>query len=1303
MKPPDVAVTGHASAAGPLARRGEVRGTDTTPADLPDPELSDNARTVLARRYLKKNDAGDPIEEPRDLFWRVASVIAAQDGRYGASDDEVEVTARRFYRLMSEGVFEPNSPTLMNAGRPLGQLSACFVLPVPDSLDGIYETLRDMALIHQSGGGTGFGFSRLRPKGDVVKSTMGVASGPVSFMEVYDASTEAVKQGGTRRGANMGILRVDHPDVLDFIDCKADKRKITNFNISVGVTDAFMEAVRKGEDYPLINPRTGQVAGTLGAAEVFAKIIYGAWRNGEPGVYFIDEANRYNPVPHLGDYEATNPCVVGTTRLATDRGLLTMEELEREVMEIRVATDDRVPALRALATADALVGAEQTRARFGEIRRARRRHGITLRHAVPVFRTRENAPVFRLVTEHGYEITATANHRFYTPHGAVPLADLAPGDRILLQSGEGAWSTDRSLPAFEPEDRLAARGRRGEANLPTEWSAGLGQLLGWVVADGWVTKNLPEGRNVPTYSVGLLFGDEERELEPAFRERIRRWTGVRGTRTERPGRVQLIYRSGLYYFLRSLGLVTEDGKSNRVPEAIWKAPRDAVVGFLQAVFTADGTVNRVDSARTCTARLASSEPEFLREVQILLSNFGIVSKLRLRRRAGRKAMPDGHGGSKVYRCRAQYELILDKANRDRFVSEIGFLTSAKQEKVEPYLDSMTRRPNRERFLTRIRSIEEAGTADVYCTTEPITHSIVVNGLTTANCGEQPLLAYDVCNLGSINVGVFVDDHGHIDWEGLRGAVHESTHFLDNVIDANRYPLAAIDDLSRRIRRIGLGVMGWADMLVRVGEPYGSKRSIELGRELMRFVDEESKVESERLATERDVFPEWERSIWGPDATAARDASGERIRPMRRLRNCNLTTVAPTGTISIIAGCSSGIEPLFAVAFMRNQAGVLMPDVNPEFVRRAEEGGWYSEALMKRIADEGHIHFDEVPADVQGIFVTAHDVSPEEHIRMQAAFQAHTDSAISKTCNFSSRASEEDVRRIYELAHELKCKGVTVYRDGSRDEQVLSTGTTARAVQEQALRSGSSAPAGGAALEPVEVDPIVADELAATLARLADMESQKRELEQQNRELGDEVERRARRIAELEGGKIRKLGKRQRPAVLRGHTRQIESPLGTMYVTINEDDQGRPFEVFVALGKSGGAAMADAEAIGRLISLALRFGISLRDVHKQLRGISSDRAVGLGPSKVMSGPDAIAQVIEKYLEEKEGVQQALPIPEVGHAKKSNGGTQSAQQPVLERYRESQARIFIGVCVECGSSMAFEEGCAKCYACGHSECG
>ncbi|MFQ5551422.1 MAG: adenosylcobalamin-dependent ribonucleoside-diphosphate reductase, partial [Gemmatimonadales bacterium] len=684
--------------------------------------------------------------------------------------------------------------------------------------------------------------------------TMGVASGPVSFMEVYDASTEAVKQGGTRRGANMGILRVDHPDILHFINCKSDKNKITNFNISVAVTDDFMAAVERNEPYDLHNPRGGEVVGQLDAREVFGKIIYGAWRNGEPGVYFIDEANRYNPVPHMGSYEATNPC-----------------------------------------------------------------------------------------------------------------------------------------------------------------------------------------------------------------------------------------------------------------------------------------------------------------------------------------------------------------------------------------------------------------------------------------GEQPLLPYDVCNLGSVNVGAFVEN-GKIDWESLRTAVHKATHFLDNVIDANKYPLPPIGDLSKNIRRIGLGVMGWADMLVQLGEPYGSPRSIELGRELMRFVDEESKVESERLARERGVFPEWEKSIWGTDESCARDNGGSRIRPMRRLRNCNMTTVAPTGTISIIAGCSSGIEPLFAVAFMRNQAGVLMPDVNPEFVEIAKQQGWYSDELMERIATEGHIHFDEIPEDVQQTFTTAHDVTPEQHIRMQAAFQQYTDSAISKTCNFPNDATEEDVRKIYELAYQLKCKGVTVYRDGSRDAQVLSTGKTAQKV---VVEAGSLA-----GFEQIG-DPELTEALTAALGRIAELEAQ--------------LEESGKTIAALEGGWMKAPQVRSRPSELRGVTRKIASPLGDMYVTINEDQDGRPFEVFVALGKAGGPAMADAEAIGRLISLTLRSGISLRQVHKQLRGISSDRFVGMGPNKVLSSPDAIAQVIEKHLEEKDGIQQSLPIPDPGAAKTTNGGTQTAQKPVIHRFEEQAALTFIGTCPDCGSGLEFAEGCVKCHACGYSECG
>jgi ribonucleoside-diphosphate reductase alpha chain len=820
-------------------------------------QLSQNALTVLSKRYLIKDAKGTPQETPEALFWRVSTVVAEADRRYGASAGAVHEVAEAFYRLMTERRFEPNSPTLMNAGRPLGQLSACFVLPVEDALsngsNGIYDTLRSMALIHQSGGGTGFSFSRLRGRGAMVRSTTGVASGPVSFMKLYDASTDAVKQGGTRRGANMGILRVDHPDIMDFIACKEDLTQITNFNISVGVTDRFMQALKAGASYDLVDPSNGSVVGQLDARAVWDRMIEGAWRTGEPGVFFIDEANRYNPVPHLGAYEATNPC-----------------------------------------------------------------------------------------------------------------------------------------------------------------------------------------------------------------------------------------------------------------------------------------------------------------------------------------------------------------------------------------------------------------------------------------GEQPLLAYDVCNLGSINVGHYVVD-GAMDWDSFRRDIYLSTHFLDNIIDVNKYPLPEIDALSKRIRRIGLGIMGFADALVRLGIAYDSDAGVEFGRKVMEFVDVESKRESQRLAEERGAFPEWARSIFGPDETCARDADGKRIRPMQLLRNCNVTTVAPTGTISIIAGCSSGLEPLFAVAFMRNQAGVMMPDVNEDFVAIARREGWYSEELMERIAREGHIHFPEVPAQWQQVFVTANAIKPEWHIRMQAAFQLHTDSAISKTTNFAHTATQDDVRAIYEQAYASKCKGVTVYRDGSRDGQVLSTGTTEKA---KAERDGT-APAG----EKRQVG-----ELHGTIA-----------------ELEAEVERLKKMLFESESETLQRRAKRSRPDRLRSTSIRKETPLGTMYVHISEDEKGQPFEVFINLGKAGGSAMADAEAIGRLISLSLRSGIPLVAVHKQLRGISSDRAVGLGPSKVLSVPDAIGAALYEWHMEKQGVQQELIAPPVV------GGAPSVEQvvPVVASTNtgeqlqfsnmDDQAQSFIGTCPDCGSQLEFAEGCVKCHVCGFSECG
>jgi ribonucleoside-diphosphate reductase alpha chain len=552
---------------------------------------------------------------------------------------------------------------------------------------------------------------------------------------------------------------------------------------------------------------------------------------------------------------------------------------------------------------------------------------------------------------------------------------------------------------------------------------------------------------------------------------------------------------------------------------------------------------------------------------------------------------------------------------------------------------------------------------------------------TNPCGEQPLLPYDVCNLGSINLGAFVKD-GSIDWNHLRQVVHLTTHFLENVIDANQYPLPEITELAHRIRRIGLGVMGLADVFIRMGVPYDSDEAVELGRKLQKFVDDEAKVESGRLAGIRGPFPEWERSIWGPDASCARDARGNRIRPMMKLRNCNVTTVAPTGTISIIASCSSGIEPLFAVAFMRNQAGVLMPDVNDDFVAIAREEGWYSEALMKKIAEAGHINFDEVPARWQRVFVTANHIKPEWHIRMQAAFQEYNDSAISKTCNFAHDATEEYVAEIYRLAYRLGCKGVTVYRDGSRDMQVLSTGSTARKVQEQATSSGAA-----------EARPDLA-EMSHASAReaAADMHGALAEIQADN-------ERLRRIVHELEAENLNRRQKRSRPEMLRGTTRRLETPLGTLYVTVTEDDKGQPFEVFMSLGKAGGALMADVEAVGRLISLALRSGIPMKEIHRQLRGISSDRVIGLGPNKVLSVPDAVGIAIERWMNDKQGIQQELLA----------GGDVALPQEVMISQGGEQLvmggmqQTLSGACPDCGSQLEYAEGCVKCHVCGFSECG
>ncbi|PYO19636.1 MAG: ribonucleoside reductase class II, partial [Candidatus Rokuibacteriota bacterium] len=680
---------------------------ETRPAKVG--KWTEPALRVLRERYLLRKD-GEVIETPEEMCWRVAVSIAAGEGRYGRSRAAVREVAEAFYDMMVDGYFIPNSPTLMNAGKDNGlQYSACYVLPVGDSMPEIFDSVKAAAIIHQSGGGTGFAFSRLRPKDDIVTSTGGRASGPVSFLRVFNGATEAVKQGGTRRGANMGILRVDHPDILEFIDCKLDGG-ITNFNISVAATEKFMDALDKGEEYDLINPRTGLVAGRLSAKEVFDRIVSAAWRTGDPGMVFIDRINASpaNPTPELGQVEATNPCVTGDTLVATPGGWRRADAIQPgDIIET-------IEGPRPLQQVEVNVGTE----------------------------------VFRVDFADGGHLVVTAAHQFYV-------------------------RTDRGLFLPVRLDRCRI------------------------------------GDEVQTFHAGV-------------------------------------------------------------------------------------------------------------------------------------------GGT-----------------------------------------------------AKILKIEAAGIATTYDLYEPQTDTWITEGYVSRGCGEQPLLPNEACNLGSLNVAKFArkadDGEMSIDWDEMERVVRLAVRFLDDVIEMNPYPLPQIDETVKSNRRIGLGIMGWADLLFLLGISYDGQEAIDLADRLMSFVKDKSHDQCARLAEERGPFPNWSKSIY------------KDVRPMR---NSTVTTIAPTGTISMIAGCSSGIEPIFALAF---QHRVKQPDgervltfVNETFEQIAREKGFFSDALMAEVAKRGSLHgIPGLPEDAGRVFKTSHDISFEWHVRHQAAFQRYTDNGVSKTINLPNDAAEED--------------------------------------------------------------------------------------------------------------------------------------------------------------------------------------------------------------------------------------------------------------------------------------------------------
>jgi len=742
----------------------------TTGETVSDTGLTDTALQVLERRYLLRDNRGKVIETPEEMFRRVARAIAAAELDYNPKAD-VKAVEDEFFQLMYGLDFLPNSPTLMNAGKKLGQLSACFVLPVEDSMESIFDAVKYTALIHKSGGGTGFSFSRLRPENDVVGSTGGVASGPVSFMRAFDTVTDVTKQGGTRRGANMGILNIDHPDIMKFITAKENMNALTNFNISVALTADFMEAVKAGDDYDLVNPRCNKTDGKLNAKEVFDKIVDMAWETGDPGIVFIDRINESNPTPHLGNIESTNPC-----------------------------------------------------------------------------------------------------------------------------------------------------------------------------------------------------------------------------------------------------------------------------------------------------------------------------------------------------------------------------------------------------------------------------------------GEQPLLPYESCNLASINLSHMMKKKGaayEIDYPRLTSTIKSAVRFLDNVIDVNKFPLPQIEKMTKKTRKIGLGIMGFADMLLMLGVPYNSAKALKIAGELMSFIGEKAMEASVELGKERGAFPAFEGSLYDiPDGPP--------------VRNATRTTIAPTGTLSMIAGCSSGIEPLFALSYTKTVLdGTPFVEVNMYFEEAAKKGGFYSEELMKKLAEGDHLaDIDEIPDDIKNLFVTAHEITPEWHVKMQAAFQRSTDNAVSKTINFPHEATREDVANAYMMAYEEGLKGITIYRDRSRDTQVLTTGKKDKTKAE----------------EPVTRTP------------------------------------------------------RKRPSETQGTITKVNTGCGNLYITVAYDDKGI-FEVFSTLGKSGACAVAQLEAICRLITLALRSGVDVAQVVKQLRGIRCPSIAWEEGKSILSCADAIASVLEKHVD-------------------------SDARPNLEDY--GLAKNMAGQCPECSNMLVFSEGCYHCPACGYTKC-
>jgi ribonucleoside-diphosphate reductase alpha chain len=1117
---------------------------------------------VFMDRYSLKDASGNPLEfYPEHLWARVARGISAIE----TTEEKRAEWEKKFFDALSDFQFVPGGRILAGAGSG-HQVTYynCFVIPSPeDSRQGILDNLKVMTEIMARGGGVGINLSTLRPRGSYIKTVNGTASGPCSWAQLYSVATgDVIQQGGSRRGALMLMLDDTHPDIEEFITVKRTAGKIEHANLSVCISDAFMNAVKNDTDWDLV--WNGEVKKTIRAKQLWDLICTSAWESAEPGMVFIDRYNKESNTWYYENIRCVNPCVTGDTLIYTDQGLFPARELAERGTPVTVASVDN--------------------------------NGITMRQASHVFPTGVK-PVYQLQTAEGYTVRLTNDHKVLTNNGWKEAGDLVAGEKLHLLNGKGGFGTSGS--------------------------SDLGMMLGWLVGDGFINKQQQT-------AITLSFFGEKRSIASQFAEAANRLVatpvgqrhytiGVQDINERDESRVESV---------RLTRLVDPElfAEKLQVPSSVLHGSQEMQKGFLSALFTADGSVQGSIN-KGASVRLTSVSQSLLEGVQRLLLNFGIASCIyKNRREQGMRDLPNGKGGMASYDCQAYHELAIARSNLVAFARQIGFLTLDKQSKLEEILADYRRGPYREDFLATFESLTADGEEMVYDLTEPVSHRFVGNGLTLHNCGEQGLPPFGVCNLGALNLASFVNND-KMDWERLAEVSRTAMRFLDNVVDANEYFIKENEEAQLGTRRTGLGTMGLADALIKMRIAYGSDESLPIIERIYTTIRDAAYDASADNAAEKGIFPHFERDKYMQGKFIKRLPKNIQDKIKKQgIRNAVLLTQAPTGTTSLLSGVSSGIEPVYDFAMIRRD--------------RTGEHIMYHPLL-----EEWRNQHPNEPTP--GYFVASKDLTPEEHVRVQAMVQRYTDSSISKTVNAPNDHTVEQVQKLYRLAYESGCKGITYYRDGSRDA-VLTRVEDEKKAAEKALEAKT----------PV-MEPITS-------------------IQQ---------------------------GLKPRPAVVHGYTRNVKAPEGTINITINSDEHG-PIEVFVNVGKAGSDIAALAEALGRLISFNLRILSPLsqtdraQEIADQLRGIGGSRSVGFGMQQVRSLPDAVARALELHMESIKSTQEEVATPNGNSS--SNGHDHEEPAGTVNPLNLSQLTVTGNLCPECGNAMVYEEGCRKCYSCGHSEC-